>query len=125
MEETRQNKRDKYQENTECAQPFSGTARSVVDEMPEPTPGPSQVLVKSLACGICVPICTRASTPSHGELAKFLRAAKPMDLSATSCSRHEFCCEVLDYGPGVQRKFKPGTHVCSLPVLLTPAGGIQ
>jgi len=35
---------------------------------------------------------------------------------------HEFCCEILDYGPGAQRKFKPGTHVCSLPALITPAG---
>ncbi len=28
---------------------------------------------------------------------------------------HEFCCEVLDYGPGTTGKLKPGTLVCSLP----------
>jgi threonine dehydrogenase-like Zn-dependent dehydrogenase len=27
--------------------------RLVVDEVPEPVPGPGQVLVKTLACGIC------------------------------------------------------------------------
>src|SRR6266404_6762673 len=35
---------------------------------------------------------------------------------------HEFCCEVLDYGPGTARKLKTGTRVCSLPALLTAEG---
>src|ERR1700750_473894 len=45
-----------------------------------------------------------------------------MDLSRDVVFGHEFCCEVLDYGPGTQRKFKAGTRVCSLPALLTPDG---
>jgi len=35
---------------------------------------------------------------------------------------HEFCCEVLDYGPATTGKLKPGTKVCSLPALITPEG---
>ena len=45
-----------------------------------------------------------------------------MDLSRDVVFGHEFCCEVLDYGPGTTRKLKPGTRVCSLPALLTPEG---
>jgi threonine dehydrogenase-like Zn-dependent dehydrogenase len=32
---------------------------------------------------------------------------------------HEFCCEVLDYGPGCKRKIKPGTRVVSVPLIRT------
>ena len=35
---------------------------------------------------------------------------------------HEFCCEVLDYGPSTQKRFKPGTRVCSVPALLSAEG---
>jgi len=98
----------------------------VVDEMPEPTPGPGQVLVKSLACGICgSDLHARKHAHRMVDLAKFLPGRKPMDLSRDVVFGHEFCCEILDYGPGAQRRFKPGTQVCSLPALLTPAGGIQ
>jgi threonine dehydrogenase-like Zn-dependent dehydrogenase len=45
-----------------------------------------------------------------------------MDLSRDVVFGHEFCCEVLDYGPGTTQKFKPGTKVCSLPALLTAEG---
>ena len=47
---------------------------------------------------------------------------KPMDLSRDVVFGHEFCCEVLDYGPATQRRLKPGTRVCSLPALVTPTG---
>jgi threonine dehydrogenase-like Zn-dependent dehydrogenase len=45
-----------------------------------------------------------------------------MDLARDVVFGHEFCCEVLDYGPGTESKLKPGTRVCSLPALLTPEG---
>jgi threonine dehydrogenase-like Zn-dependent dehydrogenase len=45
-----------------------------------------------------------------------------MDLARDVVFGHEFCCEVVDYGPAAQRRLKPGTRVCSLPALLTPAG---
>ena len=41
-----------------------------------------------------------------------------MDLSRDVVFGHEFCCEVLDYGPGTDAALKPGTRVCSLPALL-------
>ena len=95
----------------------------VVDEMPEPKPGPGMVLVKSLACGICgSDLHARKHAHRMVELAKHFPGRKPMDLSRDVVFGHEFCCEVLDYGPGTARKLKPGTKVCSLPALLTAEG---
>ena len=97
----------------------------VVDQMPEPKPGPGMVLVKSLACGICgSDLHARKHAHRMVELAKHLPGRKPMDLSRDVVFGHEFCCEVLDYGPGTTKKFKPGTKVCSLPALVTPQGPI-
>jgi len=45
-----------------------------------------------------------------------------MDLSRDVVFGHEFCCEIVDYGAGTERKLKPSTRVCSLPALLTPQG---
>ncbi len=95
----------------------------VVDQMPEPKPGAGQLLVKSLACGICgSDLHARKHAHRMVELSKFLPGRAPMDLSRDVVFGHEFCCEVLDYGPGTTRKLKPGTRVCSLPALLTPEG---
>jgi threonine dehydrogenase-like Zn-dependent dehydrogenase len=35
---------------------------------------------------------------------------------------HEYCCEILDYGPDTARKLKSGTKVCSVPTPLAPQG---
>src|SRR4030081_3428470 len=95
----------------------------VVDQMPEPKPGAGMVLVKSLACGICGSDCrARKHAPGMVELANLSPPAKPMDLSRDVVFGHEFCCEILDYGPDTARKLKAGTRVCSLPALLTPEG---
>ena len=92
----------------------------VVDRMLEPKPGPGQVLVKTLACDICgSDLHARPHAHRMVELSKHLAGRKPMDLSRDVVFGHEFCCEVLDSGPGAQRRFKPGTRVCSLPALIT------
>jgi threonine dehydrogenase-like Zn-dependent dehydrogenase len=95
----------------------------VVDDIPDPTPRPGQVLVRTLACGICgSDLHARKHAHRMVELSKVLPGRTPMDLSRDVVFGHEFCCEVLDYGPGTTRKLKPGTRVCSLPALLTPEG---
>jgi hypothetical protein len=33
---------------------------------------------------------------------------------------HEFCAEIIDYGPSTTKKLKAGTRVCSVPVLIHP-----
>jgi threonine dehydrogenase-like Zn-dependent dehydrogenase len=95
----------------------------VVDTLPEPKPAAGQVLVKTLACGICgSDLHARKHAHRMVELSKHLPGRTPMDLTRDIVFGHEFCCEVIDYGSGTQRKFKSGTRVCSLPALLTPQG---
>jgi threonine dehydrogenase-like Zn-dependent dehydrogenase len=95
----------------------------VVDTLAEPTPGAGQVLVKTLACGICgSDLHARKHAHRMVELSRHFPGRKPMDLARDVVFGHEFCCEIIDYGPGTQRKFKTGTRVCSLPALLTPDG---
>ena len=94
----------------------------VLDDVPLPQPGRGEVLVKTLACGIC-------GTDLHAlKFAKTLaggsRTAGGMfaiDPSRDIVMGHEFCAEILDYGPGTRRRFKVGTRVCSTPSL--PRGG--
>ncbi|RTE93975.1 zinc-binding dehydrogenase [Bradyrhizobium sp. LVM 105] len=96
----------------------------VVGEMAEPKPGAGQVLVKTLACGICgSDLHAREHAHRMVEMAQ-KTGRRPMDLSRDVVFGHEFCCEIVDYGDGTARKFKPGTRVCSLPALVTP-GGIE
>jgi threonine dehydrogenase-like Zn-dependent dehydrogenase len=95
----------------------------VVDSLPEPVPGAGQVLVRTLACGICgSDLHARKHAHRMVEMAKFLPGRKPMDLSRDVVFGHEFCCEIVDYGPATQRGLKPGSRVCSLPALSTPTG---
>ena len=95
----------------------------VVGTLPEPKPAAGQVLVRTLACGICgSDLHARKHARRMVELTRHFPGRIPMDLARDVVFGHEFCCEVLDYGPGTQRKFKTGTRVCSLPALLTPAG---
>jgi threonine dehydrogenase-like Zn-dependent dehydrogenase len=97
----------------------------VVGTLPEPEPAAGQVLVKTLACGICgSDLHARKHAPRMVELSRHFPGRKPMDLTRDVVFGHEFCCEIIDYGPSTQRKFKAGTRVCSLPALLTP-GGLQ
>jgi threonine dehydrogenase-like Zn-dependent dehydrogenase len=95
----------------------------VVDTMPKPVPGAGQVLVKTLACGICgSDLHARKHAHRMVEMARHFPGRKPMDLSRDVVFGHEFCCEVLDYGPQTQRALKAGTRVCALPVMMTAEG---
>lgn len=94
----------------------------VVDTLPEPKPAQGQVLVKTLACGICGSDL-HAAKHAHRMVDISRRAGRlPMDLSRDVVMGHEFCCEVIDYGPGTEKKVKPGTRVCAMPVMLEADG---
>lgn len=96
----------------------------VVDTLPDPVPGAGQVLVKTLACGICgSDLHARKHAHRMVELTRFLNSSrKPMDPSRDIVFGHEFCCEVIDHGPSTEKRFKPGTRVCSVPGLLSAQG---
>jgi threonine dehydrogenase-like Zn-dependent dehydrogenase len=91
-----------------------------VREVPIPTPGPGQILVRTNACGIC------ASDLHFMEDPQSLMAQGDglwnYVPGADFIMGHEFCGEIVEYGPDTERKWKVGTRVSSVPVLITPAG---
>lgn len=95
----------------------------VVDEIPTPEPGPGEVLVKTLACGICgSDLHTLKHADKLVEISRRSGGAFNMDLGRDIVMGHEFCAEVVDHGPGATKQLKAGTRVCSMPVLLRPRG---
>jgi len=95
----------------------------VVDSLPEPTPGEGQVVVKTLACGICgSDLHAFHHADAMVDAAKRSGSALLMDPSQDLVFGHEFCAEILDYGTGTEKKLKPGTRVCSMPIAISATG---
>jgi threonine dehydrogenase-like Zn-dependent dehydrogenase len=94
-----------------------------IDELPDPVPGAGQVLTKVLACGIC---------GSDLHMLRFGREMRALmneinadgpdgdaqtlvfEADRDCVMGHEFCCEVVELGPGVAH-LKTGDRVVSLP----------
>ena len=101
-----------------------------VDDIPEPVVGGGQVLAKVLACGICG---SDLHMLVHGEESRRLSAemaegqgpnpGSPImfEPHRDTVMGHEFCCEVLDVGPGVNN-LKQGDIVVSFPVTFDEQG---
>jgi threonine dehydrogenase-like Zn-dependent dehydrogenase len=98
-----------------------------VGDIPAPTPGTGQALVRTCACGIC-------ASDQH-----FLHGAEKMvaisreiggpyghlDLDRPIVPGHEFVGEIIDYGPGSKRLVKVGRRVTSLPAFKFPTGRVE
>ncbi|HYB42118.1 MAG TPA: zinc-binding dehydrogenase [Candidatus Methylomirabilis sp.] len=95
----------------------------VVADQPVPEPGPGEVLVKTLACGICG---SDLHALKHAE--RFVEASRragsafTMDLSRDVVMGHEFCAEIVDHGPETRRSLRAGARVCSRPSLIRARG---
>ena len=97
--------------------------RLVVDDMPVPTPGPGEVLAKTLACGICgSDLHALKYAEKLVEGARRSGGAFVMDLQRDIVMGHEFCVEIVDFGPNTQKHFKAGQRACAMPVLIRPTG---
>lgn len=94
-------------------------SRLVVGDVPEPTAGPGEVLVETLACGIC-----GSDLHIYQQLEKLVAAARAagrpfmFDVERDVVMGHEFSARVLECGAGVTN-VAPGDAVVSLPVLLS------
>src|SRR5262245_5764012 len=92
-------------------------------EMPTPVPGPGEVLVKTLACGICgSDLHALKFTEKLVDSARRSGGAFVMDTKRDIVMGHEFCAEVVDHGPGSPKTLKVGTRVCSIPILISATG---
>lgn len=97
--------------------------RLVCDEIAEPQPGPGQVLVRTLACGVCGSDLHALHHFEHMlELGVRAGGTPSVDPSADMVFGHEFCAEVLDHGPDAEKRLRTGTRVVSMPIAAGPAG---
>jgi threonine dehydrogenase-like Zn-dependent dehydrogenase len=97
--------------------------RLVMADVPAPEPGAGEVLVRTLACGICG---SDLHALKHAD--RFVetsrRAGNPrvMDLARDVVMGHEFCAEVVEHGPETTRALKAGARVVSRPTLVRATG---
>ncbi len=95
----------------------------VVDTLPDPEPGPGEVLVRTLACGIC-----GSDLHALRHLDALVEAAREsgvpfvLDPARDVVMGHEFCAEIVSFGPDTQRSLRPGTRVVSMPLAVGPSG---
>lgn len=94
----------------------------VVTEMPEPVPGPGQVLVETIACGICgSDLHALLHAEKLNESARASGVPFVFDIDRDVVMGHEFSARVAALGAGVTN-VKPGDIVVSMPVMLSAAG---
>ena len=80
------------------------------------------MVVRSLAAGICgSDLHVLADFPRFAELMARVGAPSP-DPDDDTVFGHEFCAEVVAYGPDTTGVLPVGTRVCSVPVLVGPTG---
>src|SRR5262245_10106403 len=95
----------------------------VVDTVPDPEPGPREALVKTLACGICgSDLHALAHADKMVDIARETEMPFNMDPTRDVVMGHEFCVEVLDYGPGTEGPVKPGARAVSMPLVFRASG---
>jgi threonine dehydrogenase-like Zn-dependent dehydrogenase len=98
---------------------FRDAERIVVDTLPDPVPAEGQVLARTLCCGICGSDLHAAKFP-HQFADVFRRSGGrfEMDPKRDLVFGHEFCCEIVEHGPGTSKALKPGTKVVSMPLTI-------
>jgi threonine dehydrogenase-like Zn-dependent dehydrogenase len=105
-----------------------------VDDVPDPLPGPGQVLTEVLACGICG---SDLHMLQHGAEVRAMTAEveaefaaevpddplrpKMFDPAAGTVMGHEFCCRVIGLGDGVT-SLREGDVVVSMPLAFDADG---
>lgn len=89
-----------------------------VEERPDPVPGKGQVLLQVLRCGICgSDLHMRHHCDHMGQLLSRIGYRNMTREHDPLVFGHEFCGEVLEHGPGCDRKVRAGARVCAMPVL--------
>ena len=83
----------------------------------DPVAGQGQVLVKTLCCGICGSDLHAAKFPRQfAEVSRRSGSRLSLNPDRDVVFGHEFCCEIVEHGPGTDKALKPGTRVVSMPL---------
>jgi (R,R)-butanediol dehydrogenase/meso-butanediol dehydrogenase/diacetyl reductase len=83
---------------------FRGIGRPLsIEEVPDPVPGPDDLVLRVGSCGIC-------GSDLHV-------SALPPGLPPGSVMGHEFAGEVVEVGPASREAFRVGDRVCAFPAL--------
>lgn len=95
-----------------------------IDDVPAPVAGPGQVLVETIACGICgSDLHMLQHATKLEEAAQAGGSVFTLDLAKDVVMGHEFSARVVELGAGVTG-IAPGDVVVSIPVVLTPDGPV-
>ena len=90
-----------------------------VDELPEPVPGPGEVLVDVLACGICgSDLHCATHGPAFNAALRGAVGAELLDLSHPIVFGHEVVGRIVSYGPDTDVRIPVGRRVVSMPMLV-------
>lgn len=103
-----------------------------VDEVPDPEPGPGQILTRVLACGICGSDLhmlqhgaelRRREAEQGDEFGTDPNAVRPITFEPQldTVMGHEYCCEVIGLGAGVTT-LREGDVVVGMPVAFDADG---
>lgn len=92
-----------------------------VESMDIPKPQKGEVLVKTLACGVCgsdIGCWKRGAQLSH--LQHMMGHPDPLNWEKGVVLGHEFCGEIIEFGTNEKGGFKVGERVCAVPAVLRP-----
>ncbi|MBI5104279.1 MAG: zinc-binding dehydrogenase [Solirubrobacterales bacterium] len=97
-------------------------ALSVAD-LPEPTPGPGQVRLEVVRCGICgSDLHARTGVDAWADMAQHIGYDRFARSDQEVVFGHEFSGAVAEYGPGCRKEVPTGAPVVALPLLRGPRG---
>jgi threonine dehydrogenase-like Zn-dependent dehydrogenase len=89
-----------------------------VVELPTPTPGPGQVLIRVIRAGICgSDLHARTHGDASADVAAEVGYPDFMRSTESVVMGHEFTGDVVSYGPKCRRRWAPGTPVVSVPMI--------
>ncbi|OBI41686.1 zinc-binding dehydrogenase [Mycobacterium colombiense] len=88
-----------------------------VTEIPNRRPGPGQVLINVIRSGICgSDLHARVHTDQLADMAATVGYDQMPRHEDKVVFGHEFCGEVVEYGPDTRRRWKAGTPVVAMPM---------
>lgn len=89
-----------------------------VETIKDPIPQKGEVLVRSVACGICgSDLHAARHTEEFVKTSREAGGAFKLTTFDPIVLGHEFCAQVVDYGPDTQHSMPKDTLVCSVPVV--------